>query len=112
MPSPNFWKHAETLLAEHPLVIDRPRGSAHPRYPEKVYPLDYGYLDGTSGGDGDGIDVWRGTQGEALVGVLCTVDLGKRDMEIKLLVGCSDAEIELVIAFTAVGTMACTLVRR
>ena len=26
-----------------------------------VYPLDYGYLQGTSSSDGEGIDVWRGS---------------------------------------------------
>jgi len=40
--------------------IDRPRGTAHPRFPEFIYPLDYGYLEGPQGGDGNAVDVWRG----------------------------------------------------
>jgi len=43
--------------------IDRPRDSAHSRYPDYIYPFDYGYLDGTTSGDGDGIDCWVGSQG-------------------------------------------------
>ncbi len=65
-----------------------------------VYPLDYGYLDGTAGGDGDGVDVWRGSLEEAaLDAVVCTVDLKKRDVEIKLLLGCTEDEKQIVCDF-------------
>ena len=33
-------------------AVDRPLGSAHPRHPELVYPVNYGYVDGVTGGDG------------------------------------------------------------
>ena len=52
-----FWNHLTELVRSHPIVIDRPKGTTHPRYPSFYYPLDYGYLDGTSGGDGQAIDV-------------------------------------------------------
>jgi inorganic pyrophosphatase len=95
-----FWAALEKLAAECPLVIDRPRGSHHPRYHKIVYPLDYGYLEGTSAMDGGGIDVWRGTLKNAgIVGVICTVDLLKKDSEIKILIGCTAGEIETVLAF-------------
>ena len=58
----DFWGGLAHLIAEHPLVIDRPKGLPHPRFPEVVYPLDYGYLEGTQAIDGGGIDVWRGIQ--------------------------------------------------
>ncbi len=38
--------------------VDRPLGSRHPKFGETVYPLNYGYIDGTIGGDGEGIDVY------------------------------------------------------
>ena len=95
-----FWKRFDGLLASSEIVIDRPRGTTHPRYPEVVYPLDYGYLQGTTSGDGDGIDVWRGSMTRAvLVGVVCTVDTLKRDAEVKLLVGCTNDEFEAVDKF-------------
>ncbi len=40
------------------LVIDRPLGSAHPRYPELIYPLNYGYIPDTVSDDGEEIDVY------------------------------------------------------
>ena len=98
--TPGFWPALDRLVAESHVVIDRPSGSRHPRNPEIVYPLDYGYLAGTSGGDGDGVDVWRGSrQAAELDAVVCTVDLKKRDVEIKLLVGCTEEEKHDVWSF-------------
>lgn len=108
-----FWEHLDTLLAAAPLILDRPRGSHHPRYPDLVYPLDYGYLAGTSSMDSSGIDVWVGSAPEKrLVAVICTVDLHKSDSEIKLLLGCTPAEQRLLLAFHNDGTQAATLVIR
>src|SRR5262245_3255702 len=98
--SPEFWQLVDHLVAESEVVIDRPQGSAHPRYPELIYPLDYGYLAGTTGGDGHGIDLWLGSEGVRVIkGLLCTVDLFKRDMEIKLLLGCTEADIKVIETF-------------
>lgn len=38
--------------------IDRPLGSAHPKYPDMIYPVNYGYIEGIIGGDGDEQDVY------------------------------------------------------
>lgn len=81
-------------------VIDRSKDSLHPRYPELVYPLDYGFLEGTTGGDGDGIDVWRGTLvGAGVTGFCCTLDPHKRDAELKVLLDCSPDDLARVRAF-------------
>ena len=95
-----FWNALETLMASSAVVIDRPAHSAHPRYPDRIYPLDYGYLAATSAMDGDGIDLWRGSDPAGrLDALVCTVDLTKRDTEIKLLVGCTEAEKQAVLTF-------------
>ena len=39
-------------------VIDRPLGSAHPRFPDTIYPVNYGYVPGVLGGDGQEQDVY------------------------------------------------------
>ena len=97
---PGFWATIETLLDTHKLVIDRPSGVPHPRYPELIYPLDYGYIDDTTAGDGDGIDIWIGSLGgRILTGILCTFDTVKRDAEIKLLAGCTEKDIETILHF-------------
>jgi inorganic pyrophosphatase len=93
MMNNDFWLALDKLVAESEIVIDKPKGSAHPRYPDFIYPLDYGYLKGTTAMDGGGIDVWRGTaSAEKLDAIMCIVDLLKRDSEIKLLIGCTEEE--------------------
>ena len=94
-----FWQALETLVGNSELVIDRPRGSAHPKYPGFVYPVDYGFLSGTVSMDGGGIDVWSGTDSRRQVdAVVCTVDLRKRDSEIKILIGCTEEEKAAILA--------------
>lgn len=39
-------------------TIDRPLGSSHPRHPEMIYPINYGYVDGVFAGDGAEQDVY------------------------------------------------------
>lgn len=90
--NPEFWSALDTLLSQSEIIIDRPRGSAHPRFPDFIYPLDYGYLQNTTSMDGGGIDVWVGSGEKTLDAVMCIVDLMKRDSEIKLLVGCTEDE--------------------
>ena len=92
-----FWAALDQLMASSRVVIDRPRGTAHPRYPDMIYPLDYGYLADTTAMDGGGIDVWAGSDpARGLDAVMVTVDMMKRDSEIKLLIGCTEEEKQLV----------------
>ena len=93
----NFWQSLDTLVAGSKVIIDRPKGSTHPRYPDYIYPLAYGYLDGTTSIDGGGIDVWQGSDtAKKLDAIICTIDLKKRDSEIKILIGCTEDEKTLV----------------
>ena len=95
-----FWEEMSRLAATHPIVIDRPKGKPHPRYPDFIYPLDYGYVEGTTAADGNGMDVWIGSnETRQLTGILCTFDTLKRDAEIKLLLGCSADDIETIFKF-------------
>lgn len=98
MTNPDFWKKLDELLSTCRIVIDRPKGSRHPRYPECVYQVDYGYLEGTSSMDGDGIDLYRGSlDDKSLSGIVVIVDMVKKDSEIKLLLGVSPQELEWIM---------------
>ena len=88
----DFWDALDKLISDSQIVIDRPKGTAHPRFPDFIYQVDYGYLKGTSSMDGGGIDVWLGTGERKLDAIMCIVDLMKRDSEIKLLLGCTEEE--------------------
>ncbi len=101
----SFWDFLDKLVEMSPLILDRPRGSTHPRYPGYIYPLDYGYLDGTTAVDGGGVDVWVGTiQPRCATGALLTVDLYKRDTELKILLGCTSQEMQIILDFVNEGT--------
>ena len=40
------------------VIIDRPLGSRHPKFPDMIYPVNYGYIDGIIAGDGEEQDVY------------------------------------------------------
>lgn len=92
----DFWNALDQLVNTSEIVIDRPKGSSHPKYPDFVYRLDYGYLKDTSSMDGAGIDVWVGSGEKRADAVMCIVDLLKKDSEIKILLGCTEEEKAIV----------------
>lgn len=101
-----FWNFLQQLVETSHLVIDRPKGSTHTRFPGKLYPVDYGYLEGTTSQDMGGVDIWVGSLGSKRVtGILCTVDLLKMDTELKIFYECSDEEIVSIDEFINDGQM-------
>ena len=92
----SFWETLDSLVNNSEIVIDRPKGTAHPKYPDFIYKVDYGYLKNTSSMDDAGIDVWVGTGNKRIDAIMCTVDLMKRDSEIKILIGCTEEEKQLI----------------
>lgn len=92
----DFWNALDELVANSEIVIDRPKGTAHPKYPNFIYRVDYGYLKDTVSMDDAGIDVWVGTGEKKIDAIMCIVDLEKRDSEIKILIGCTDEEKAIV----------------
>ena len=79
-----FWTALDKLVEQSEIIIDRPKGSVHPVHPDFIYQVDYGFLRNTSSMDREGIDIWAGSDPTAGIdAILCTVDLLKRDSEIK-----------------------------
>jgi len=93
------WNRWESLLNARTIVIDRPRRSVHPAHPSIIYPIDYGHLPDTRGGDGQEVDVWCGSSDSGLVGLIMTRDHVKKDREVDLLWNCTAEEIYLVNGF-------------
>jgi len=113
MKDPRFWTTLDSLVSACEITVDRPAGSCHPRYPDLVYPLDYGYLRGSQSSDGAEVDCWVGSmEGRAVTGIVVTIDLHKRDTEAKVLLGCTPGEMQTVTAFHNGGPMAATLIPR
>ena len=112
MDHADFWAMLDQWVTQHEITIDRPAGSAHPRYPEVIYPLDYGYLEETKSADGDGIDIWRGNNGDDVNAVIVTLDSLKRDAEIKVLIGVTPQEQQRILHFHQGGEQVAMLIPR
>lgn len=113
VPSLSFWKALNELVISHEIVIDRPGGSSHPRNPNDMYPFDYGYLKGTSSNDGGGIDIWLGRHSSKLVNrIIVTIDLLKHDSEIKILLGCTKEDTQIIVARHNRGKQSALLIDR
>lgn len=112
MARQDFWSRLSSLVSGASVVVDRPKGSSHPKVRELIYPLDYGYVTGLRSGDGDGVDVWIGSrERRAITGVICTVDAGKRDIEVKILLGCTRAEQRRILSVHNRGDHRAVLIR-
>ena len=95
-----FWRALDELVGKTKIVIDRPKGSRHPRFPNIIYKVNYGYLENTYSMDGSGIDVWVGTMNDKKIdAIMCIVDLMKNDSEIKILIGCTEEEKDVIYRF-------------
>lgn len=111
--SDTLWHVLDQFVETSQIVIDRPKGSPHPRFPHIIYPLNYGYLSNTSGGDGQEIDVWIGSlPDKPFDAIICTADGHKRDAEIKLLLGCTPEEKETIDKFYKTHGLGILLIER
>ena len=48
----------ELIGATVTVTVDRPLGSRHPNFPELIYTVNYGFIDGLLGGDGEAQDAY------------------------------------------------------
>ena len=96
----NFpWVRWEVLIQSQGITLDRPSGSCHPTFPDIIYPIDYGFVRGTTSSDGAEVDVFVGTANNGLVGLIATQDYRRSDQELKLLWQCTPHEIYLTNGF-------------
>lgn len=108
----DFWSRLASFVSGGSVVVDRPKGSPHPRMPGLIYPLDYGYLTALRSGDGDGADVWVGSlKRRVITGVICTVDVAKCDTEVKILLGCTRSEERRILLLHNWGDQRAVLIR-
>ena len=109
----DFFSALDDLIQKNGITIDRPKNSAHPRFPDFVYLLDYGYINETKSQDGSGIDVFRGDDPEiGVVGIICIIDSLKKDLEIKVLYQCTEENIQTALSMMNQKYLRGILVRR
>jgi inorganic pyrophosphatase len=95
-----FWNYLNRLVNDNEIIIDRPKGTRHPKYNDIIYESDYGYINNTKTTDGGGIDVFKGSLHNKNVNkIICTIDLLKKDIELKILIGCTIIEERKIYNF-------------
>ncbi len=55
---PHIYDFSDIIGTTVQCTIDRPLGTSHHRFPDLVYPVNYGYVDNVMGGDGAEQDVY------------------------------------------------------
>jgi inorganic pyrophosphatase len=96
---PHEWRVWERLIDERGIVIDRPRGVAHPLYAGMIYPCDSGHIPGTAAADGHGVDVFVGPLQTGLVGLIALTHQPSGIADPKLLVNLAQQDANAIIAF-------------
>ena len=95
-----FWQKLDTLLLSSSCAIDCPKGSTHKKYPNLIYPVDYGVLKDTFGADQSPINVFKGSEKTYRVdAIVISADILKKDCVVKLLIGCTKEETMEVLQF-------------
>jgi inorganic pyrophosphatase len=95
-----FWQKLDSIYFSSSIVITQPQGSMHSTFANLIYPVDYGYLNDTLSQDLLGIAIYKG-KGSAysVEAILVAADILKKDIEVKLLVGCSQEEVDKILRF-------------
>ena len=93
------WQRWEALILQEKVYLDRPQHSAHPQYPDIIYPMNYGYICHTLSSDQEEVDVFVGSGKPHLVGLMVTLDVIRQMKEIKLLWRCIPPEIYMAYGF-------------
>lgn len=96
---PHEWPFWERLIDERGIVIDRPRGHAHPLYPDMIYPCDYGHIPGAAAADGHAIDGFVGPVQTGLVGLIALTHPPSGIADPKLLVNLTQQDANDIVAF-------------
>ena len=92
------WRRWERLTDHRGIGIDRSSGAAHPRYPDMIYPCDYGHIPGTAAADGDEVDVFVGSLQTGLVGLIALTHQPSGITEPKLLVNLAREDADAMVA--------------
>ena len=93
MTKTDFWSQLDVLVKESSIIIDIPKGTINNSFPNGPSSFNYGHLENTSSMDNEDIDIYIGSDSNRIINaIICTIDLIKRESEIKILYGCNEKE--------------------
>ncbi len=95
-----FWQKLDTLYLSSGYQLVKRKGEVHDKFKNLVYPLDYGRVDDLSGSGSKGNAVYLGSLNRNKVsGLIIAVDILAKELDVKVLAGCTDEEIESVLRY-------------
>ncbi len=95
-----FWQKIDTLYLSSDLEMDKPAGTAHHLYKNLIYPVDYGHLQSNVDDIDKSVGLYRGSGPQKIIDtIVVCVDILKKDIEVKLLMGCTPQEEEKILIF-------------
>lgn len=95
-----FWQKIDTLVLSGEFDMSRKKGEKHPDFHNMVYPTNYGHLSDTKSTSGLGVSVYVGSGSKFTVsGLVVAADILQKDLDVKILLGCNDEEVEDVLHF-------------
>ena len=95
-----FWQKVDTLYLSGTRKIIKKKGEQHDTYKNLVYPLDYARIEDMKSVSGHGVAVYLGSQNRNQVsGLIVAADILEKELDVKVLAGCSEEEIEDVLRF-------------
>lgn len=94
-----FWQKVDTLVLSSTFNLKYPEGSHHHFYSNLVYPVDYGVLKDSLNGNNQEINVYQGSDGNRVNGLIVSADILARDCVVKLLIGCTEEQIQSILTF-------------
>ncbi len=95
-----FWQKIDTLFLSGKLVITKEKGDVHDRFSNLVYPVRYGHLADTISSGPEGVSVYLGSGSDTqITGLAVAADILMKELDVKILLGCSEEETESVLRF-------------
>ncbi|MDO4467438.1 MAG: Inorganic pyrophosphatase [Bacillota bacterium] len=95
-----FWQKLDTILLSSSIVLDFPKGSHHPIFTALTYPVDFAHLeDSFENNNNKKIHVYKGSDGQKVVGIVISADVLEKDCFVTVLVGCNEQERHDVLEF-------------
>lgn len=96
-----FWQKVDTLIMSNNVNITKHAGDSHDSIPGLIYPVDFGYVQDTTGTGNRMIEAYQGSaNNQKLVeAMIVSCNILDKDIEVKLLINCDEEEISKIVKF-------------
>ena len=95
-----FWQKVDSLFLSGTKTLMKKKGEHHDTYNNLVYPVDYSRIVDMKSPSAHGVAVYMGSGNRnSVTGLIVAADILEKELDVKLLAGCTDEEIEDVLRY-------------